>query len=1320
MQSRIVRKLFLLTILWSLLILTVSTTSSNIFRFGQKEKALAATSSTINYQARLLTNTGALVPDGFYNVEFKLYSASAGGTAQWTETYYDSNGSTAGNDNRVRVVNGYLSVYLGSLTSFPSTINWDQEQWITLNIGGTSQTATPTWDGEMSPRLKLSATPYALTAGSLQKTSGSNELKLNLATPTADVTYTLQDAAVGSYDICTTATVCTGYAAASGSNNYIQNGTSPQTASFNITGSGTVGGLLTGSAGATISGATINLNASSNFNTNINTGTSTGTVSIGNSSAGAISLQSSSTISLTSGTTINLTSTGANNINLTPGGSSNTGVLVKPTNNSTAAFQVQTALGTGVFTVDTSNQRVGIGAAPLSGYELYVQSSSDATLRARNIGSANILELANNSSTVALVNNSGQLQLSTTGSAGGMLLGGDANLYRGAAEILQTDSEFHINDNSLTIERANDFNGAIHLNVVGDTDNRFTLQAGGALEWGDGTNSPDTNLYRDSDDVLKTNSSFIIQDGETTAFQVQNAGGTAIFNVDSLNATIQVDNGGGVTGESYASFNNRAVFGYDGTTQDALIRGSSGKGIRFYTDDTVNALTFNAQGHAIFQNGTNSTAAFQIQNASSSVVLNANTEDGGVTIGSGADFNDSLGTFRLYGTGTNGAGARIMFGDGNLSSNQNVWIGEYGSGDSDQLLLKGDDGIHFDVSGTSEFLALSLNGNGHATFKSATNSASAFQVQNASGNNILSVDTSQTTYATVHVGGSGTSFSELLLNQGASALWGIGTDDSSLGGTDGFYIYKTGTSSQFGLSSIGAATFRNITNSTTAFQIENAAGTAFFTADTTNQRIGIGTSPSFKLDVSDSQASTYVARITNSNTANTADGLLINLGVANASRGTGNYFVGFAGAGTVAGKIQGGANAVAYTTTAADYAEYFLAEDANDKPQVGEIVSLSSNTNNAVDRAIEGNAAIVGVISENPGFVGNGPICDIDDEYCDTNYKISNVMVGMTGQLPVKVTTENGVINRGDPIAVGSVEGIGAKAVGFGPIVGYAMESYSGVGVGLIKLYLNPSYYNSSTSTGSIQNGGESVLYGVVVNGNAEVTGNVQIGGNVEITGDSTSHNLTVVGTTILQGNLVAGQDLTVSGNSQLQQVTANALDITGNASVNSLTANVATLEQITAGDARITNLTVSGTANIGTLNVSGNSFFDGTVTLSGALITTGDLPTIEYLDAAWKDADELTIETNQAEVAVEGNDITGMITLTTGDNPVIGELLKLKFHNQYAQPPRVIFSPSNDKAAQLQVFRSNTTGEYFVLQSINTPQANTTYKYDYFIIQTQ
>lgn len=65
----------------------------------------------------------------------------------------------------------------------------------------------------------------------------------------------------------------------------------------------TMNGLLTGTLGATLSGATINLNASSNFATNIGTGTTANTVSIGGGSNDVT----------VNGKVVGLTSTGAGN-----------------------------------------------------------------------------------------------------------------------------------------------------------------------------------------------------------------------------------------------------------------------------------------------------------------------------------------------------------------------------------------------------------------------------------------------------------------------------------------------------------------------------------------------------------------------------------------------------------------------------------------------------------------------------------------------------------------------------------------------------------------------------------------------------------------------------------------------------------------------------------------------------------------------------------------------------------------------------------------------------------------------------------------------
>ncbi|HSW99574.1 MAG TPA: carbohydrate binding domain-containing protein, partial [Patescibacteria group bacterium] len=198
-------------------------------------RAAAATNSTINFQARLMDASGAIAPDGNYNVEFKLYNAiTSSGSSQgsctgdasclWAETRTSA--------NTVHVANGYVTVSLGSVTSFPTTINWDQKLWLTMNIGGTG---TPTWDGEMTPRLQLTAVPYAFRAGQLATLSGVNTASLQFAGSFGqNTTITLPDPGASTASVCyQTATAC-GFAPTSGSANYIQNTTTAQSANIAV------------------------------------------------------------------------------------------------------------------------------------------------------------------------------------------------------------------------------------------------------------------------------------------------------------------------------------------------------------------------------------------------------------------------------------------------------------------------------------------------------------------------------------------------------------------------------------------------------------------------------------------------------------------------------------------------------------------------------------------------------------------------------------------------------------------------------------------------------------------------------------------------------------------------------------------------------------------------------------------------------------------------------------------------------------------------------------------------------------------------------
>lgn len=162
----------------------------------------------MNFQGRLNNASGAPMASGTYNMKFTIYSAATGGTALWTETHAVS-ASTA-----VTVTSGGLfSVQLGSVTGLPPTIfNSSVPLYLAVELPtpATATSSSPSWtEGAMSPRNPIESSPYAINSDLLDGLDSS------------------------------------AFAVASGSANYIQNTTSPQAASFNVTGSGAVSGTFT-------------------------------------------------------------------------------------------------------------------------------------------------------------------------------------------------------------------------------------------------------------------------------------------------------------------------------------------------------------------------------------------------------------------------------------------------------------------------------------------------------------------------------------------------------------------------------------------------------------------------------------------------------------------------------------------------------------------------------------------------------------------------------------------------------------------------------------------------------------------------------------------------------------------------------------------------------------------------------------------------------------------------------------------------------------------------------------------------------------------
>ncbi len=245
-----------------------------------KNQAQAATSNQLNFQGRLLTNTGGLVPDGVYNMEFNLYYQNVGGASQWTEDRLVSN--TQG----VTIRNGYFSVYLGEYDAFPA-IDWDQDLYLGMTIRGTTScvwgSCSPA-DSEMTPRFKMTSVPYAFRAANVasSSTNAASSNSDNVSITTGDALGATSSSGNISVDVGT----------ATGTTGALLFGTS--NASALTIGNASATTTLQGSVALTGSGIALTVTNDAVFNGNItlgNASTDTLTVNANATFTGSLTVQ---------------------------------------------------------------------------------------------------------------------------------------------------------------------------------------------------------------------------------------------------------------------------------------------------------------------------------------------------------------------------------------------------------------------------------------------------------------------------------------------------------------------------------------------------------------------------------------------------------------------------------------------------------------------------------------------------------------------------------------------------------------------------------------------------------------------------------------------------------------------------------------------------------------------------------------------------------------------------------------------------------------------------------------------------------------------
>jgi hypothetical protein len=105
--------------------------------------AFAQVPSTMSYQGVLTDGAGNLVPDGFYDLTFRLYTVPTAGSAVYTEPHTGV--------NHVQVAHGGFSVLLGSITALGT--GFDGPLYLGVQVAA---------DPELAPRTALASSPYAL------------------------------------------------------------------------------------------------------------------------------------------------------------------------------------------------------------------------------------------------------------------------------------------------------------------------------------------------------------------------------------------------------------------------------------------------------------------------------------------------------------------------------------------------------------------------------------------------------------------------------------------------------------------------------------------------------------------------------------------------------------------------------------------------------------------------------------------------------------------------------------------------------------------------------------------------------------------------------------------------------------------------------------------------------------------------------------------------------------------------------------------------------------------------------------------------------
>lgn len=129
-----------------------------------------AAPNTIHYQGRLADSNGVNMPDGLYNMTFRIYDAATSGNLVWSWS--------TGTGSRIQVTNGQFSVTLSNVdTSFTGDTRFLEVELPTPATATCSTAGCANYsEGPMTPRQAFASAAYAFQAENADTLDGIDSL----------------------------------------------------------------------------------------------------------------------------------------------------------------------------------------------------------------------------------------------------------------------------------------------------------------------------------------------------------------------------------------------------------------------------------------------------------------------------------------------------------------------------------------------------------------------------------------------------------------------------------------------------------------------------------------------------------------------------------------------------------------------------------------------------------------------------------------------------------------------------------------------------------------------------------------------------------------------------------------------------------------------------------------------------------------------------------------------------------------------------------------------------------------------------------------